>query len=1228
MSEIKKEAATLEEIYVEGLSNLEDYKNDTDLTEDRKSSLAALVEKLQRKPTFETKLYDDGILTKAQIRALKRYGPPDELDADKQKDMILFVKALGCLYYAILSAQGRSDQALAQAISDLISSIKKKDKADQVFLNVRRHLIEAVKEGGDETPIYNLISRAMRGVGGTLNSDRDVIYASRAIYILLSQVKTASVREIAAVLDQMRVSELRDLVGKSTLTELLSVSLVKHSDIRANAIRKSINTLASSFGSVAKTAEESAEVRGLVEALRKNRESAKSASEVLREQNRLIEEAQNEGELNASIVEVIKVLNEAQVLVVDSKHQSEIGAELGLTSEQEKAMLSDGRTIISAGAGSGKTRVLSGKVAHLIKSKQADPYSIIACSFSRKSASDLKKKIEEVVGKSLKNIEYTTIGRTTHSIAIEFINRFDPSAGNQKIVDERKLSGFVKKAIDLVKDTNSSGQRPKKETFWSDKVTPEKTESKREDLRILSMIYTLESWREDNGYERTGIPGFIKGLRSQYLEQGAESLGDDDIKRVNNILDTRRGSKILNRAFGGNQEKVLEYTFPSTKKRSKKSSEDSMWWGHIGSGNQGEKVKFPSVKKCQLFITKCKARMLSPSEAFLRVADKGDDFELKAKVYGAYQHLLNIEERMDFDDVLIRATRLLSYKTNLDEVRKQYKHIIVDEAQDLNPVQHAFFGMIAGTYSAKTSSSKPVPVEDPQEDQERSFTLIGDENQSIYGFRGATSQEFTSKSKTNEGGSFDLMSIGINFRSGENIVNAANRLASQGLGLSCIANIKSGKDAITHEIKKDTNTAARDFANMVKENTTSDFRDDSLSDYGMAFRTNAEMIPYALALLEQNIDFRCGVNPFHHPSTRAIVRVMGSATEDMKMRRDSLYNSWKDFGYDFPPNFDQALQEYAELKKEEGLEGVEGIPTFVIDAITKDNNNQPWFDFLETAEVESGDTELSDQIYKYFEIIRNWGYQGNKNPSKAFDMALGHIPIYEDEGGFRCTGPSGETLAEILTKKVKGSERDYLLPMTSNEEELDDPDRSEADLSESDQDPYAPLPALRSLFNRSSNVQEALTTLSKMETKADKRSVSQDEDVVVLDTVHGWKGLEVTNLYVPMVAGKFPSEKVEFDPIVHNTMEDAEKEKAEQEQKLAYVAVTRGMKNVTVLSYKHNEKGEELQPSEYISRMGLNCGSKTASTKLATALEILSESLIIEDDDMSDAEIDEALGIY
>ena len=176
-------------------------------------------------------------------------------------------------------------------------------------------------------------------------------------------------------------------------------------------------------------------------------------------------------------------------------------------------------------------------------------------------------------------------------------------------------------------------------------------------------------------------------------------------------------------------------------------------------------------------------------------------------------------------------------------------------------------------------------------------------------------------------------------------------------------------------------------------------------------------------------------------------------------------------------------------------------------------------------------------------MIAHWSGQGQR-PSEAFDMALGHIPIYNGEDDFIVSGPDGDTLSEILGSRVKKAEAEYLSAMGRSE----DPDTDSTELEESDPAPYAPLPALRSLFNRYSSVTEALDKLRSMKLKAEAKSSFQDENAVVLDTVHGWKGLEVTNLYVPMVSGKFPSEKVEFDPIVHESMDDALAEKEEQEE--------------------------------------------------------------------------------
>ena len=138
--------------------------------------------------------------------------------------------------------------------------------------------------------------------------------------------------------------------------------------------------------------------------------------------------------------------------------------------------------------------------------------------------------------------------------------------------------------------------------------------------------------------------------------------------------------------------------------------------------------------------------------------------------------------------------------------------------------------------------------------------------------------------------------------------------------------------------------------------------------------------------------------------------------------------------------------------------------------------------------------------------------------------------------------------------------------------------------------------------------------------------IKDDADVVVLDTVHGWKGLEVKNLYVPMVEGTFPSKRSTFDPLVHENQDHADRERDEQERKLAYVAVTRGMSNVTVISYEKNTSGEELEQSRYVDELGLCVtNQKSASqSRLATALDILSEYAQVEDDDMTEAEFEEA----
>lgn len=122
-----------------------------------------------------------------------------------------------------------------------------------------------------------------------------------------------------------------------------------------------------------------------------------------------------------------------------------------LNKEQKKAVLyNEGPLLILAGAGSGKTKVLTTKIAYLIKEKNISPYEILAITFTNKAAKEMKERVENLIGEEARFIQISTF----HSFGLKLLRENCKTLGydsNFVIMDSDDSLVIVKK---IMKDLN------------------------------------------------------------------------------------------------------------------------------------------------------------------------------------------------------------------------------------------------------------------------------------------------------------------------------------------------------------------------------------------------------------------------------------------------------------------------------------------------------------------------------------------------------------------------------------------------------------------------------------------------------------------------------------------------------------------------------------------------------------------------------------------------------
>jgi len=152
-------------------------------------------------------------------------------------------------------------------------------------------------------------------------------------------------------------------------------------------------------------------------------------------------------------------------------------------------------------------------------------------------------------------------------------------------------------------------------------------------------------------------------------------------------------------------------------------------------------------------ISKAKRSLLTPQE----YRPPTYWHEAAGRVYGRYQELLTANHALDFDDLLMRAVRLLRERDDvLEKYRRRYIYILVDEFQDTDSAQYQLIGMLAG--------------------KRKNLFVVGDEDQSIYGWRGADFRNVLRFRKDYPEAQVVLLEQ--NYRSTRNILDAARHVIS------------------------------------------------------------------------------------------------------------------------------------------------------------------------------------------------------------------------------------------------------------------------------------------------------------------------------------------------------------------------------------------------------------------------------------------------------------------
>ena len=267
-------------------------------------------------------------------------------------------------------------------------------------------------------------------------------------------------------------------------------------------------------------------------------------------------------------------------------------------------------------------------------------------------------------------------------------------------------------------------------------------------------------------------------------------------------------------------------------------------------------------------ISKEKDNLISSEEYYQR-AEAGYDVRVLhiARAYKKYQEKLRENNALDFDDIIFLTVRILQeYEDVRTFYQRKFRYVLVDEYQDTNHLQYLLTSLLAGGYE--------------------NICVVGDDDQSIYRFRGATIENILSFEK--EYTDSRVIRLEQNYRSTQTILNAANAVIAHNKGrkgkVLWTAN-EAGAPIVVYEAA-DEGTEA----NYVVSQIIAASKDSGFKDHAILYRTNAQSNALEYAFKRNGIPYRIigGTRFFERAEIKDMLSylcVINNRNDDLRLHR-------------------------------------------------------------------------------------------------------------------------------------------------------------------------------------------------------------------------------------------------------------------------------------------------------------------------------------------------------